>query len=192
MPSNVSPVSGANKPIVLEERGIEPKAAPKGVSSDGSSIKSAFADTAAYGQPKTVMGKVKDCFLNIFKSIKNLFVSIFYRIFYCKAPPTDGEMEHSKFLARKERVDSLSDELASKEANEFPIVYTRLGKEVLKKSYNIFWKAWVSIPYLVSKTYYEIGRKEAEKNPKALISHLKAYYESQIVRLENQIRHGQI
>ena len=175
-----NPIQAARRTVILENAGIK---VPVNAAKEESSVQS-------NAKTKSVLERITDCVRNIFKNIKNLFASIFYRVFYCKAPPTDVEKQYSVFTARKERVDSLSDELTAKEANEFPVVYTRLGKDIFKGSYNLPWKAWVCMPFLGRITYYEIGKKHALDNSKALIPHLKSYYESEITRIENQIKRG--
>lgn len=184
MPNNVSSVNSVKKPGGAQEKEAVVNAVPQGISSSGSSMKSAASEI----QSKSTFRKIQDCFINIFKSIKNLFASIFYRIYYWKAPPSKIELKLTKFVERKERADSLSEELALKEAEEFPIAFSRVGKEIFHNSYNLIWKARTSFS---GHTYYEIGKEEAQKNPKILIPHLKAYYDFEINMLENQIRRGQ-
>ncbi len=187
MPDSISYVNAASQALVKQN--IEKSSSqltPLGISSNKSSIQSAQEQKS-----KGIFGKIKDSFFNVIKSIKNLFVSLFYHIFYCKAPPTEVELKYLDFKSRMERVDCLSDELVLKEANEFPIVFTLFGREVFKKSYNLIWKLWVCIPYVGYKTYYEMGKTEAEKDYKALIPHLKSYYQLEAQRLESKIRDNQ-
>jgi len=156
---------------------------PRGVASDGSTIQS-----AAREPKKGIFTRIKDSIVNVFVGIKNAIKNVFYRLFFCKAPPSDVELKYLDFQSRLDRVDSLSDELALKEADEYPVVFTQFGRHVYKKSWNYLWKIVTYLPVVGNKTYYEIGRKEAQKNPKALIPHLKQYYLRQTQRLESQMR----
>lgn len=158
-----------------------PHSVPKGISSEKSSIQSSEKEK------KGVFIRIIDSFQNIFKSIKSMFLTLFYRIFYCKLSPSKIERKHSAFLDKLNEVDSFSEELAKKEANKNPVVFTLFGKQIFNDSYNLIWRLWTCIPYIGHKTYYETGKEEAKKDYKALIPHLKSYYLSQVVRLGAQI-----
>jgi len=187
-PINTS--SPASKAANVSNAGSNP--VPKGLASNQSSIQSTETQ-----QSKGILTKVKDTIVNIFVRIKDAIKNVFYRLFFCKAPPSDVELKYLDFQSRLERVDSLSEELALKEAEEHQVVFTHYGQHVFKRSWNLVWRIWTSIPVVRNKklvrnkTYYEIGRKEAYKNYKELIPHLKQYYHTQAKRLENQIRRSQ-
>lgn len=187
MPDSVSSVKTSSPAQIFQgPQNVSYKSSPKGISSGNSSIQS-----AGVHKSKNIFEEIKDSVTNIVSSIKHLILSIFYRIFYCKMPPTQNELKYSDFKARMDRVNDLSPELALKEANEFPIVFTLLGQEVFKKS-NIAWKIYVGIPLLLGiKTYYEIGREESLKDPRTLIPTLQEYYLQQSATLERKIKHEQ-
>lgn len=143
---------------------------PRGISATSSSISSQKDDSP--GVFRRLLGSIK----NVFSSILNALKCIFYRIFPCRSPAYAMEAKLRDFEARLNRVDSIGKELALKEADENPFVYTMLGKHIYKTSWNLPWKVATWIPKIGQKTYKEIGLVEAEKNFKKLAEQLKIYY----------------
>ncbi|NGX28567.1 MAG: hypothetical protein K940chlam1_00749 [Candidatus Anoxychlamydiales bacterium] len=176
-----SSVSNSNQTSNSQATSSVRKPTPRGISATSSSISSQKDDSP--GVFRRLLGSIK----NVFSSILNALKYIFYRIFPCRSPAYAMEAKHRDFKARLNRVDSIGKELALKEADENPFVYTMLGKHIYKTSWNLPWKIVTWIPKIGQKTYKEIGLVEAEKNFKKLAEQLKLYYTNEMKSLKAKI-----
>lgn len=175
-----SPLSSITQTSISPAVSSITKPAPKGISASSSSISSKNDAPGIFGR---LTGSIK----NVFLSILYAFKYIFYRIFPCRSPSYAAEAKYRDFKCRLNRVDSIGKELALKEADENPYVYTMFGKHVYKSSWNLPWKVSIWIPKIGKKTYKEIGQVEAERNFKKLAEQLKIYYTNEMNRLKIKI-----
>ena len=177
--SSVSSKNQVSKPQEISP--VKKAASPKGISSSSSSISSSKKDST--GIFTSLKSSIKNVFLAFFKGLKY----IFYRIFPFGSPTYAAEAKYRDFKSRLNRVDSIGKELALKEADENPYVYTMLGRRVYRSSWNVPWRISTWIPKIGKKTYKEIGQAEAEVKYKKLAQQLKIYYTDEMANLKVKI-----
>ena len=122
----------------------------------------------------------KNILLSLIEKIKNFFKSLYS--FFMRKNTLESKIQDLEI--KLDRVEQLSNGLAIKEADKDPIVYRILGEMVFDRSYNIFWKLYVSAPK-TRKNYLEIGQM-SKTNNKYLIESLKAYYTYELVQLKKR------
>ena len=157
------------------------KTVPKGIATTPSTISSKKDEQVGF------FSRIKESIENVFLAIINVFKKIFYRIFPCRSPSYALDAKYRDFKARLNRVDSIGKELALKEADENPYVYTLLGRHVYRTSWNVVWKLSVWIPKIGQKTYKEIGQIQAQNNFKKLVEQLRIYYKSEMESIKKKI-----
>lgn len=95
------------------------------------------------------------------------------------------------FKALFEKLDSMTATDAVALADAKPVLYTLLGQDVFSKSWNVVWKALVCMPGF-DKTYYEIGKSEAQLSPERLIPTIRTYLNTEIESYQRRIQIEQI
>jgi len=194
MPQSVSLVNSSREAAVVQNVENPTKKTPAGISAGKSTIQSEEQKKP----DKTIFQRIKNSFANIIQSIKNLFLSIYYRILPNKKPViikrNESELKLAILKLKLEKVENFSKELLFKEADEYLVVFTHLGEKVYKNDWSNIWKFY---RYVRNKfetiisgkqfiTDYEIGKAKAQIDCTVLIPFLKDCYNAEISKLEKK------